>query len=91
MPRKSATPARNFSTTLKTAVPNGRNGKHKAFVDKLLSDLRQLDDGEALKIPLEELSFSKANVRSALNRATRKLGLSVSTAVDEGHLYVWNN
>ena len=76
---------------MKVDVPHGRNGKHKIFVEKLLSDLKQLDAGEALKIPLKELSFSKANVRSALSRATRKLGISVSTAVDDGYLYVWND
>jgi len=50
-----------------------------------------LNDGDAIKIPLAELPHSKANVRSALNRATRKLGMSVATAVDDGYLYVWNS
>lgn len=82
--------ARNFNTTAVALVPRGRNGKHKEFVGKLLSDLEQLRDGEALKIPTAELPFPKANIRSALNRATRKLGQSVSTAVDNDYLYVWN-
>jgi len=83
--------ARNFKTILKSSVPQGRRGKHKVFVEKLLSDLQRLNDGDAIKIPLAELPHSKANVRSALNRATRKLGMSVATAVDDGYLYVWNS
>ena len=55
-------------------VPQGRNGKHKAIVTKILSDLDQIQKGVALKVPLAQLAASKENVRSALNRATRKAG-----------------
>ncbi len=89
MPKKDAS-ARNFRTTELANIPHGRNGKHKTIVEQLLSDLDQLDAGRALKIPLEELPDTKANIRSALNRATRKLGKTVSTAVDKEFLYVWN-
>jgi hypothetical protein len=87
---KKEAPARNFKTTEMLNVPHGRNGKHKTIVDQLLSDLEQLDAGRALKIPLVELPDSKANIRAALNRATRKAGKVVSTAVDKEFLYVWN-
>ncbi len=89
MPKKDAS-ARNFRTTELANIPHGRNGKHKTIVEQLLSDLAQLDTGHALKIPLEELPDTKANIRSALNRATRKAGRTVSTAVDSDFLYVWN-
>jgi hypothetical protein len=36
------------------------------------------------------LPESKAKVRSALNRATRKDGRHVATASDDTYLYVWN-
>jgi len=49
-----------------------------------------LKGGSALKVPLAELAESKEKVRSALNRATRKRGIKVSTASDEKFLYVWN-
>jgi DNA helicase TIP49 (TBP-interacting protein) len=71
-------------------VPQGRNGKHKEIVTKLLSDLDQIQKGVALKVPLSELKESKEKVRSALNRATRKSGRSVATASDDTFLYVWN-
>ena len=80
----------NFSTMAQAEVPQGRNGKHKDIVSKILSDLDQLTDGNALKIPLAELAESKEKVRSALNRATRKSGREVSTATDTDFLYVWN-
>jgi hypothetical protein len=80
----------NFNTMSQIDVPQGRNGKHKAIVTKILSDLDQLKDGIALKVPLAELAESKERVRAALNRATRKGGRNVATASDSNFLYVWN-
>jgi hypothetical protein len=80
----------NFKTLAQADVPQGRNGKHKHIVTQILSDLDQLKDGIALKVPLAELADSKEKVRSALNRATRKAGRNVSTAADETFLYIWN-
>ena len=57
---------------------------------KILSDLDQVQKGVALKVPLAQLADTKENVRSALNRATRKRGRSVATASDDTFLYVWN-
>ena len=71
-------------------VPQGRNGKHKPIVTQILSDLDHLEPGVALKVPLAGLADSKENVRSALNRATRKGGRNVATASDDNFLYVWN-
>jgi hypothetical protein len=71
-------------------VPNSRNGKHKEIVTLILRDLDQLKEGAAIKVPLAELGDSKENVRSALNRATRKSKRNVATATDESFLYVWN-
>jgi hypothetical protein len=80
----------NFSTMAQVNVPQGRNGKHKAIVTAILSDLDQVKDGIALKVPLAQLAESKERVRSALNRATRKSGRRVATATDADFLYVWN-
>ena len=87
--RSKAVPM-NFKGMPQTDVPQGRNGKHKAIVLKILSDLDQLEKGVALKVPLAQLTASKENVRSALNRATRKGGRVVATASDGTFLYVWN-
>jgi hypothetical protein len=80
----------NFKGMLQTDVPQGRNGKHKAIVTRILSDLDQIESGVALKVPLAQLTASKEQVRSALNRATRKGQRNVATASDEIFLYVWN-
>ena len=71
-------------------VPNGRNGKHKSIVTKILSDLDQTKPGIAIKVPLAQLDDSKEKVRAALNRASKKYGRHVATASDETYLYVWN-
>ena len=80
----------NFKAIQQKDVPQGRNGKHKAIVTRILSDLAQIENGIALKVPLGALAESKENVRSALNRATRKSGKKVATASDDTFLYVCN-
>ena len=82
--------AMNFKAMAQVDVPQGRNGKHKEIVTKILSDLDQIEQGVALKVPLKGLLESKERVRSALNRATRKSGRRVATASDDTFLYVWN-
>ena len=84
-------PVAHFKTVAQLDVPNSRNGKHKKIVTLILRDLDQLKEGAAIKIPLADLGDSKENVRSALNRATRKSKRSVATATDEAFLYVWNS
>lgn len=84
------TAAARFKTLDLEDVPRSRNGKHKAIVSLILRDLDQLKDGAALRVPLAELADTKENIRSALNRATRKAKRNVATATDESFLYVWN-
>jgi hypothetical protein len=79
-----------FKTMEMVDVPRSRSGKHKAIVTAILRDLDQLGETAAFKVPLAELGDSKENVRSALNRATRKTNRDVATATDERFLYVWN-
>ena len=80
----------NFKEMLQSDVPQGRNGKHKTIVTRILSDLDQIQAGVALKVPLAQLAEGKEKVRSALNRATRKRAKDVATASDDTFLYVWN-
>jgi len=87
----AARPIAHFKTVAQLDVPNSRNGKHKEIVTLILRDLDQLKEGAAIKVPLADLGDSKENVRSALNRATRKSKRNVATATDERFLYVWNS
>jgi hypothetical protein len=69
----------NFDTMEQGDVPQGRNGKHKEIVTRILNDLDQLPVGRALKVPLADL-----------NRAIHKSGREVATATDRDYLYIWN-
>ena len=80
----------HFKTMAMLDVPRSRNGKHKKIVTAILRNLDELGEGNAFKVPLADLGDSKENVRSALNRATRKSNRDVATATDENFLYVWN-
>ena len=89
MSRSTRKAPMNFKSIAQADVPQGRNGKHREIVGKILSDLDQVQKGVALKVPLAQLAESKEKVRSALNRATRKSGRLVATASDDTFLYVW--
>ena len=80
----------HFKTMELVDVPRSRNGKHKKIVTAILRDLDRLGKSAAFKVPLADLGDTKENVRSALNRATRKGGRTVATATNENFLYVWN-
>ena len=78
-----------FKSVLQADVPKGRDGKHKRIITQLLSDIAQLTDGSALKIPLTDLPDSKENIRSALSRAANQKNLDITTSSNEEFLYVW--
>lgn len=80
-----------FTSVLKADVPKGRDGKHKAIITQLLSDIAQLADGSALKVPLAELPDSKENIRAALSRAAAQHGVNIATSSNEDSLFVWKN
>ena len=89
MSSDSKTPPMKFESILQGDVPKGRDGKHKTIVNQLLSDLEQLANGSALKIPLSDLPDTKENIRSALSRATHQRGVNIATSSDTDYLYVW--
>ena len=80
----------HFKSVSRIDVPTGRNGKHKSIVTEILSDLKNLKDGSALKIPLKDLPDTKENIRSALNRAGKKAEVEIGTSADDLFLYLWN-
>jgi len=72
------------------SVPVGRRGKHNEIVGKILEDLDTLQDGTALRIPLESLGSQKfANVRAAVSRATKKRKMNLESASDGRYFYPW--
>jgi hypothetical protein len=87
---KASPATTHFKTMAMVDVPRSRNGKHKKIVTAILRNLDELGEDSAFKVPLADLGDTKENVRSALNRATRKSNRNVATATDENFLYVWN-
>jgi hypothetical protein len=66
------------------SIPSGRKGKHNAIVAKILSDLDRLDieggdPGSTGRHEREKME----NVRSALNRATKRKKISMATSTDD--------
>lgn len=86
VPKKST----HYKTLFQIDVPRGRNGKHKKIVAHILNELDRLENGAALKIPFGELGDTKENIRSAVNRASRKAKRTVATAADSEFLFLWN-
>ena len=78
-----------FASVRQADVPKGRDGKHKQIITQLLSDIAQLSEGSALKIPLAELPDTKENIRSALSRAAAQRSLNIATSSNDDFLYVW--
>jgi hypothetical protein len=87
----SDTPPMKYQSIKQIDVPKGRDGKHKKIITQLLSDLDQLEEDRALRIPLSALPDSKENIRSALNRATHQKGIEVATSSDSEFLYIWKS
>lgn len=78
-----------FASILKEDVPKGRDGKHKAIVTQLLSDIAQLDPGSALKVPLAELPDTKENIRAALSRAVAQQAIDIATSSNDEFFFIW--
>jgi hypothetical protein len=78
-----------FESVLQADVPKGRDGKHKTIITLLLNDIRQLANGAALKIPLNQLPDTKENIRSALSRAAAQQNVNIATSSNDNFLYVW--
>jgi len=81
----------HFKTVAPVDIPQVRRGKHRLIVSSILRDLDQLKGGAALEVPLADMSKTKENVRSALNRATRKDRRNIATATDASFLNISPN
>jgi hypothetical protein len=49
--RQTKNASMHFKTMVQSDVPQGRNGKHKRIVTKILKDLDGLKAGSAIKVP----------------------------------------
>ncbi|HWR16905.1 MAG TPA: hypothetical protein VN577_18905 [Terriglobales bacterium] len=78
-----------FETISQSDLPSGRKGRHHALLAKVLSELDQLKQGRAIKIPLSDFPGSVADLRSAIHRATRKTNIEIATSSDGDYFYLW--
>jgi hypothetical protein len=86
-----AAPTFHFGAVESSSVPHGRKGKHRTMVARILEDLENRQDDQAVRVPLSSLQGEKIqNLRSALNRVSRTKKLPIATSSDEKYLYVWN-
>lgn len=70
-------------------LDRGRRGKHHDLVNGILDELKMVQAGSALEIPLADVGVDLANLRSAVHRASTTAGLSVETLADDKNFYVW--
>ncbi len=67
-----------------------RRGKHHDLVSGIMRELKALQAGSALQIPLSQVGdVELANLRSAVHRAAEVADVAIQTQSDENHFYVW--
>jgi hypothetical protein len=84
--RKSSS---KYSSISQNDLPFGRKGKHNFIVHELLNEIAKLAPGQALRIALDDLPDKKANIRSALARASQQERVTVLTSSDDKYFYMW--
>ena len=80
----------NYSSVPVNTLKKSRKGKHHGLIGGILEDLRGLEKGFAVKIPLASTDgVSVLNLRSAITRAAAKEDIHIATSTDEENFYVW--
>jgi hypothetical protein len=73
-----------------SSLGNRRRGKHHDLMEGILRELRALEAGSALEIPLTAVGgVELADLRSAVHRAAAAVNIAVQTQSDEKNFYVW--
>jgi hypothetical protein len=71
-------------------IRRSRRGKHHDLVAGIFQELESLPAGSAIKIPLAEVDgTTRANLRSAVHRASTSRGQGIETLSDEENFYIW--
>lgn len=80
----------NYGRVLTSVLKRSRKGKHHELMGKIMEDLKKSAPSYAVRIPLSSIEgISVLNLRSAIVRAAKKDGISVSTSSDDQDFYVW--
>jgi hypothetical protein len=70
-----------------SSLRRGRKGKHFELMQQVVSELAELNEESALKVPLGSLSVK--DLRSAVARAASAQKIKISSTSDSENLYVW--
>lgn len=72
------------------SLGNRRRGKHHDLISGILRELKSLQGGMALVVPLAEVAgLELANLRSAVHRAAAADSIAIETQSDDKNFYVW--
>ena len=73
-------------------LDKGRRGKHHDLILGVISELKGVQPGSALEIPLDDVGgIGLANLRSAVHRGANAAGLQIETLADGKNFYVWKS
>ena len=82
--------AKLYRSVQLTSLGTRRRGKHHDLMGGIMRELKMLNEGSALEIPLSNVDgVEMANLRSAVHRAASDVGINIQTKSDEKNLYVW--
>ena len=82
--------ARLYKSVKVASLGTGRRGKHHDLMEGIMREVKTLEVGSALEIPLSSVDgVEMANLRSAVHRAATDDGLNVQTKADLKNLYIW--
>jgi hypothetical protein len=80
----------NYGRALISGLKKSRKGKHHELMGRIMEDLKKSAPNYAVRIPLSSMEgVSVLNLRSAIVRAAKKEGISVSTSSDDQNFYLW--
>jgi hypothetical protein len=80
----------NYSRVPVNTLKKSRKGKHHDLIVGIMEDLRAVERGFAVKIPLASTdNVSALKLRAAITRAAAKEKIQIATSADDENFYVW--
>ena len=80
----------NYGRVRVSTLKKSRKGKHHLLLKNIMDDLRGVETGFAVRIPLAGVGeVSVLNLRSAISRAAAKEGIAIATSATDEDFFVW--
>lgn len=80
----------NYARVQVSSLKRSRKGKHHDLIQGILEDLREAEQGFAVKVPLKSTDdVPVLNLRSAITRAAGKEKIKIATSADDENFYIW--